>query len=258
MSELGERQRDLVERLAERLEIVREEGGTVVALTGAGASTESGIPDFRSPNAGLWEDQDPMEVASVEGFRRHPRRFYEFWARRFEKLGHAHPNAAHLALAALEGSRMLRAVVTQNIDGLHQRAGSERVLEVHGSYRQARCMGCGRVEPLDAVVERVRSGRMPVCPVCGELVKPDVVLYGETLPPAFVEAERLVAEASLLIVLGSSLTVHPVAGLVSTARAVAIVNREPGPYDDLADIALLAELGPTMRALAERLGLDLG
>ncbi len=229
-----------------------------VALTGAGVSTDSGIPDFRSTESGLWREHDPMELASVEGFRRDPRRFYEFWGERFGALADKRPNVTHDVLARLERAGRLRGVVTQNIDGLHQAAGSQRVLEVHGSYRRARCLGCGLEEPLDAVVARVRSGRLPICQSCGELVKPDVVLFGELLPPAFEEAARLVTECDLLLVLGSSLRVHPVAGLVPGAKRagakVAIVSRDPTPYDELADALVLGELADAMGAVGAALG----
>lgn len=241
----------------DRLVALLEGAERGVALTGAGVSTESGIPDFRSPSSGLWQEHDPMEVASLEGFRREPRRFYEFWGHRFGALAGAQPNVTHHVLAKLERRGKLRAVVTQNIDGLHRDAGSETVLEVHGSYRQARCLHCGAVYSLQEMERRVKSGRLPVCDACGELVKPDVVLFGEELPPVFREAERLTERADVFLVLGSSLQVHPVAGLVAVAHRhgarVAIVNREPSPYDDLAEVVLHAELGATMRAVGSRL-----
>ena len=240
---------DAVERL---VELVRT-GEHVVALTGAGVSTDSGIPDFRSASSGIWQEYDPMEIASIEGFRREPRRFYEFWGERFGALRDKKPNVTHEVLAELERRGPLKAVITQNIDGLHQVAGSERVLEVHGSSRRARCMNCAKVEALDEVVARVRSGRLPICEVCGELVKPDVVLFGEMLPPVFGDAERLMTECDVLLVLGSSLFVHPVAGLVPGAlRAgakVAIVNRDPSPYDDLVHLVVHGELREVMPRL---------
>lgn len=256
MSGLTDAQTARIEALARLLREVREGGGRAVALTGAGVSTDSGIPDFRSAQSGLWREHDPMEIASVEGFQRDPRRFYDFWGERFARLGDARPNATHRALAALEGEGLLAAVVTQNIDGLHGDAGSKRVLEVHGSYRRARCIGCGRVEALDEVVARLKTGRLPICQACGDLVKPDVVLFGELLPPVFGEAQALAKGADLLVVLGSSLAVYPVAGLVADARAVALVNRDPGPFDEDARLVLHAELTPAMHALAETLGLS--
>lgn len=246
-----------VEALAELLENARSS----VALTGAGVSTDSGIPDFRSVESGLWRDHDPAKVASIDGFRHSPRAFYDFWGERFAGLAGASPNVTHLVVAALERAQRLRGVITQNIDGLHQKGGSDNVLEVHGSFQHARCLGCGRLEGFDEVMSRVHAGRLPVCEACGELVKPDVVLFGEELPPAFSQAERWVRECDLLLVLGSSLGVYPVAGLVPLARSrgarVALVNRESSPYDDDADVVLHAELAPTMEALASTLGLEL-
>jgi NAD-dependent deacetylase len=243
MSFLGD-----IRELAARL----REARCAVALTGAGVSTDSGIPDFRSASSGLWEHHDPAQVASLAGFVREPRAFYEFWGERFAKLGEAEPNVTHLTLAALERAGHLAAVVTQNIDGLHGAAGSERVLEVHGSYRQARCLGCGEISSLEEVSARVRGGRLPICH-CGGLVKPDVTLFGEDLPPSFAEAEALVRQADVLLVLGSSLEVHPVAGLVPEASShgafVALINREPSRYDGLADLVLHTELAPAMREL---------
>ncbi len=247
--------RDDIEALAARLRGAER----AVALTGAGVSTDSGIPDFRSASSGLWRHHDPMRVASVEGFRREPRAFYDFWGERFARLGEARPNVTHRVLAALERAGRLRAVITQNIDGLHTIAGSERVIEVHGSFRNARCIECGARYPTDAITERVARGRLPICDRCGGLVKPDVTLFGEELPPAFADAARLAREADLLLVLGSSLEVHPVAGLVPDASAagafVALINREESAYDDVADLVIHAELGPTMEALARALDL---
>ncbi len=232
----------------------------LVALTGAGVSTESGIPDFRSASSGLWRDHDPMHVASIDGFLEDPMGFYDFWGDRFGELAEKRPNATHALLAALEAAGRLDAVVTQNIDGLHRAAGSREVLEVHGSYRRARCTGCGIARPLEEVVATVRAGREPRCE-CRSLIKPDVVLFGELLPPVFGDAERRARACDVLLVLGSSLEVYPVAGLVpmaaSSGARIAIVNRDPGPFDDLAAVVVHAELGPTMAALAERLGLTL-
>lgn len=249
MSELAE--------LAARLRRAR----SAVALTGAGVSTDSGIPDFRSPTSGLWETHDPMRVASLAGFQREPRAFYAFWGERFAKLGEARPNVTHHALVALERAGWLSAVITQNIDGLHTEAGSTRVVEVHGNYRQARCIECGRARPLEEVLAQVAAGRLPICE-CGGLVKPDVTLFGEDLPPAFAEAEALAQAADVLLVLGSSLEVHPVAGLVPRAHErgafIAFVNRQPSAYDAIADVVVHADLAPTMQTLADALELSLG
>ncbi|MEM1417017.1 MAG: NAD-dependent deacylase [Myxococcota bacterium] len=234
----------------------------VVALTGAGVSTESGIPDFRSA-AGLWSQSDPMDVASIDGFRADPGRFYRFWAEKFAAFVDAPPSRAHRLLAGLEGRGRMQAIVTQNIDGLHQRAGSRNVLEVHGTFQRVRCLSCGNEESLGEVFGRVvmeEGAAPPSCPVCGHtMLKPDVVLFGEMLPPIFQVAERESRDADLFLVLGTSLEVFPVAGLAPLAKRtgarVVILNRDPTPYDREADLVLQGELGAISRELTSLLGL---
>jgi NAD-dependent deacetylase len=216
-----------------------EDGQPCIVLTGAGISTESGIPDFRS-REGLWAQYDPYEVASIAGFRANPERAWEFYAHRLAVLAQAEPNAAHLALAELERRGLVRAVITQNVDGLHRLAGSSELLEVHGSIASASCPACGRTEPRD-VVESLLP--LPRCADCGTVLKPDVVMFGELLPPYELErATSLAREAALLLVVGSSLEVWPVAGLPEETLAnggrLAIVNRDPTPYDEQADLAI--------------------
>lgn len=224
-----------------------------VAFTGAGISTESGIPDFRSAG-GLWAEVDPMTVASIDAFRRDPRRVWEWYAGRIDTLLAAEPNPAHRALAALERAGLLRAVVTQNIDLLHARAGSREVVEVHGSIRSARCIVCGASRPLEDVL---RELPFPAC-VCGAVLKPDVVLFGELLPEHAVErATELAREAALLLVVGTSLEVWPVAGLpqetLDAGGRVAIVNRTSTPYDADAALRIDGAAGEVLAAAAELL-----
>jgi len=224
-----------------------------VVLTGAGISTESGIPDFRSPT-GIWAEYDPMEYATIDAFRRDPVKVWEFYALRFEVLTRAEPNAGHLALAELERRGLVQAVVTQNIDGLHTRAGSQDVIEVHGSIRTAVCLECGERVPLEDVVAALRDQPAPPCPRCGEILKPDVVMFGELLPAGAMErATELAQRAGLLLVVGSSLEVYPVAGLpeeaVSAGGALAIVNRGPTPFDHLADVKIDARAGEALSTL---------
>lgn len=226
------------------------------ALTGAGVSTASGIPDFRSPG-GLWDLADPDEVASIAGFRRNPEAFYSFWAWRFRQMQGARPNVVHTLLAGLEERGLLHGVITQNIDGLHQRAGSRTVIEVHGHIRSATCLSCRGSFPMAEVIHQAEDHGIPLCP-CGGLIKPDVVLFGEDLGEQLTWAAAAVAEANLLFVLGSSLTVWPVAELVPRAVArgatVLIANREPTPYDDRAEVLLRGDLVETARALGRALG----
>jgi NAD-dependent deacetylase len=229
-----------------------------VVLTGAGVSTESGIPDFRSPG-GLWAEFDPLDYASLDSFRRDPVRIWSFYGRRFAFLTRAEPNDAHHALALLERIGLVRAVVTQNIDLLHERAGSREVLEVHGSIRRAVCLACGGAEPLAEVLAQLESAPAPVCGACGEVLKPDVVFFGELLPAGVLErAAELARSARLLLVVGSSLEVHPVAGLpFETLRhggALAIVNRDPTPLDEHADLRLDGSAGAILGEVAALLG----
>jgi NAD-dependent deacetylase len=236
--------------------LVRERQPCVV-LTGAGISTESGIPDFRSPT-GIWAHYDPMEYAAIAAFRRDPVKVWEFYARRFEVLTTAEPNAGHLALAELERRGLVEAVVTQNIDGLHERAGSRNVIEVHGSIRTASCLECGESAALHDVVAALQDAPAPPCRSCGSILKPDVVMFGELLPvDAIDRAVELARNAGLLLVVGSSLEVYPVAGLpeeaVAAGGVLAIVNQGPTPFDHLASIRIDAGAGETLSALAEEL-----
>ena len=235
-------------------ELVRERQPCVV-LTGAGISTESGIPDFRSPS-GIWTKYDPMEYATISAFRRDPAKVWEFYALRFEMLTTANPNAGHLALAELERRGLVEAVVTQNIDGLHERAGSEAVVEVHGSIRSASCPECGERVPLEDVIAALEEAPAPPCPRCGAVLKPGVVMFGELLPAEAIDrAAELARRAGLLLVVGSSLEVHPVAGLpfetVSSGGSLAIVNRGPTPFDHLASVRIDGGAGETLSALAD-------
>lgn len=220
-----------------------------VALTGAGISTESGIPDFRSAS-GLWARFDPMEVATIEAFRRRPEAVWEFFAARLDVLDGARPNAGHLALAELERRGLLAAVVTQNVDMLHGLAGSRGVVEVHGSIRRAVCPTCGREEASDAFLPQLREGAVPRCPECGAVLKPGVVMFGELLPAAeLARAERLARDAELVLVVGSTLEVWPAAGLAERARRLAIVNRGPTALDHRADLRIDGSAGEVLSAV---------
>jgi len=228
-----------------------------VVLTGAGVSTESGIPDFRSPT-GIWAEFDPLEYASIDAFRRDPAKVWSFYAPRFAMLTEAEPNDAHRALAALEDAGFVRAIVTQNIDLLHERAGSRDVIEVHGSIRTSSCGACGASYPLAEVVALLETEPVPSCGTCGGVLKPDVVFFGELLPERAIErASEIAREAGLLLVVGSSLEVYPVAGLpletVQAGGRLAIVNRDPTPFDGDAELVVHAAAGETLRAAADLL-----
>ncbi|HEX7625444.1 MAG TPA: NAD-dependent deacylase [Gaiellaceae bacterium] len=222
-----------------------------VVLTGAGVSTESGIPDFRSAT-GIWASYDPYEVASIDGFRRDPERVWEFYGRRLDVLAEAQPNPAHLAIADLEARGLVQAVITQNVDGLHARAGSRDVIEVHGSIATATCPACGHREEREGLRELLP---VPHCPECGAVLKPDVVMFGELLPVAAIErATALAQNAALLLVVGSSLEVWPVAGLpeetVAHGGKLAIVNHDPTPYDTQASLVLHGAAGEILAECA--------
>ncbi|HVE69328.1 MAG TPA: NAD-dependent deacylase, partial [Solirubrobacteraceae bacterium] len=239
-----------VERLADLL----REAGSVVALTGAGVSVPSGIPDFRSPGTGLWENVNPMEVAHIDVFRRDPQRFWSFYGDRFATLTAKQPNGAHAALVALEERGVLDAVITQNIDMLHRRAGTRELIEVHGTIATSSCLTCAASFALDEARARLAAdGAMPRCD-CGEPLKPDVVLFGEMLPPGAMErAAELAARADVLLCVGSSLEVYPVAGLpevtLGSGGRVALVTQGPTPYDTAATVKLDGDVVEELEAL---------
>ena len=246
-------------RAARVAELLREARSAVV-LSGAGISVPSGIPDFRSPGTGLWENVDPMEVAHINAWRRDPDRFWSFYGRRFASLTDKQPNEAHLALAELERRGLVRGVITQNIDRLHRIAGTRRLVEVHGSIEWSVCPECGGRTALEHVIELLAAADgAPECPACVAPLKPDVVLFGELLPEAaLAEAHELALEADLMLCVGSSLEVHPVAGLPATTLAaggrMVLVTQGPTPYDGDAEVKLdgvvVDELRGVLAALA--------
>jgi NAD-dependent protein deacetylase/lipoamidase len=246
--------RTLDTRLETLATLVRE-ARSVVALTGAGISVPSGIPDFRSPGTGLWENVDPMEVAHIDAWRADPERFWHFYGSRFQTLEGKEPNGAHRALAELERAGHLRAVITQNIDMLHRKAGTRELVEVHGSIEQSVCLACGARHPLAEVRDRLAHDPrgVPRCD-CGAPLKPDVVLFGEWLAAdALDRAYALATEADLLLCVGSSLEVHPVAQLPGVTRSggghVAVVTQGPTPWDNRAAVKLDGDVVAELEAL---------
>jgi NAD-dependent deacetylase len=241
---------------AELATLIRDRQPCVV-LTGAGVSTESGIPDFRSPS-GLWAKFDPLEYGSIEAFRADPLKVWSFYKPRVAMLTEAEPNPAHRALAELEARGLVEAVVTQNIDRLHERAGSREVVEVHGSIRTATCPGCGARYPLERMLELLAGADAPACPACGVILKPDVVFFGELLPPeAIGRAYELAQRARLLLVVGSALEVYPIAGLpeetLAAGGSLAIVNRGRTPYDGRAVLRIDGSAGEILPAVVAAL-----
>ncbi|MGA2319594.1 MAG: NAD-dependent deacylase [Solirubrobacteraceae bacterium] len=239
--------------------------GSVVALTGAGISVPSGIPDFRSPGSGIWEKVDPMQVAHIDAFRSDPVRFWRFYSERFATLEGKRPNDAHRALAALEAAGMLDAVITQNIDTLHRKAGTRELIEVHGSIACCRCLECGSsitlAEAKAGLAEKDLG--VPRCARCAAALKPDVVLFGELLPERALERARELCEgAAVLLCIGSSLEVHPVAGLplltLAAGGQLAILTQGPTPLDALAPLRLRGDVVEELGALTAALGIGLG
>ena len=231
----------------------------VVALTGAGVSVPSGIPDFRTPGKGLWAKVDPMAVATIDAFHSDTKRFWDFYRPRFHDLADKEPNPGHTVLAELERRGRLDAVITQNIDRLHRKAGSEDVIEVHGSIATASCTSCGESYPLEEVESLFDADGVATCRGCAGKVKPDVVLFGELLPAdAMARAEQLCSSADLLLCIGSSLEVHPVAGLPGLTLAqggrIAIITRSSTPYDSDAAVRLDGDVAEDLQAVLA--GLD--
>lgn len=227
--------------------------GSVVALTGAGISVPSGIPDFRTPGTGIWANVDPMEVAHIDAWRADPERFWGFYGQRFQTLGDKRPNGAHKALVELETRGLLSAVITQNIDMLHRRAGTRELLEMHGSIASCSCLSCGARVDSSVVLAQLDDATVPLC-ACGEPFKPDVVLFGEFLPEAELQlAAETCAQADLLLCIGSSLEVYPVAALPEiTLRHggdIAIVTQGSTPYDGRAAVRLGGDVERELLAL---------
>jgi NAD-dependent deacetylase len=236
---LGEQQAEIL--LA--CELIRATNRGVV-LTGAGISTPSGIPDFRSAGSGLWSRYNPMEVASLSAFRYKPENFFDWMRPLARQMAHAQPNPAHIALAHLEQAGFIRAVITQNIDGLHQRAGSREVFEVHGTFQTLTCIGCYRQYPAGGYIEPyIDKGLIPRCPKCEQVLKPDVILFEEQLPyRTWTLAQQACHQCDLIIVAGSSLEVTPVANLpyeaVQNDAKLIIINQTPTYLDSRANVLL--------------------
>ncbi len=243
----------VVSQAAELADLIRD-ARRVVALTGAGISVPSGIPDFRTPGKGLWEKVDPMEVAHIDAFHRDTVRFWQFYRPRFAALGSKQPNRAHEALAELERRGLLDAVITQNVDRLHAKAGSERVIEVHGSIATSSCTTCRTSYELERVEALFDEDGVATCATCFGKVKPDVVLFGELLPEAaMTEAQELCARADLLLCVGSSLEVYPVAALpdltLGAGGRIALVTQGPTPYDGEAAVKLDGDVVDELEAV---------
>ncbi|NLV16883.1 MAG: hypothetical protein GXY50_06735 [Syntrophomonadaceae bacterium] len=230
-------------------------------LTGAGISTESGIPDFRSPGTGLWEKVDPMVYSSVEGLLRDPKAFFSYGRDNIVNVLQAQPNTGHVVLGNLQQLGMIGPIVTQNIDDLHRRGGSDHFYEVHGHFRSASCMNCSNQLPMDELINKLDQGEIPpLCWDCGGILKPDVVLFGDMMPSDYQEASLLANTCQtvpkLMIVIGSSLTVSPVNYLPLEFNRIVIINNTPTETDYRAELVIREQIGPVMGKLWEEI-LDL-
>jgi NAD-dependent deacetylase len=236
--------------------LIRSAGNGVV-LTGAGISTPSGIPDFRSPGSGLWSRYNPMEVASLSAFRSQPEKFLAWFHPLAEKIFLALPNPAHYALAILEKTGFLHTIITQNIDGLHQRAGSKQVLEVHGTLGTLTCIGCYQTYPAEKFISSyILSNEIPHCPGCRQILKPDVILFEEQLPKqTWLKARKACNECNIILVAGSSLEVTPVATLPLEAlenfAKLIIINQTPTYLDPRAEVLIHADVADVLPLISE-------
>jgi len=242
--------------LSRATDLIRNSHHTVV-LTGAGVSTRSGIPDFRTPQVGLWTRFEPMEVASLTAFRHDPEKFYTWLLPLVKKMHAAQPNPAHLALARLQNAGYISVIVTQNIDGLHTKAGSKEVLEVHGTLNTMTCTNCYRTVPSEQYAnEYIEHCTIPYCRACGSVLKPDVILYDEQLPAKiWSKAEEACKKCELLIVAGTSLEVMPSAKLPLQALEhgahLIIVNNAETFMDMRADVTIHADVAEILPRITD-------
>ena len=235
---------------------ILKEAKQVVALTGAGISTGSGIPDFRSPESGLWDYVDPMEVATIDAFKRNPEAFFAWIRPLMQKIMTAQPNPAHVALAQMEAFGPLQGIITQNIDILHTKAGSQTIYEVHGHLRDATCMQClDSFQSEEILNDYLDNGHIPRCLKCAGILKPNIILFGEILPVMILNrAKRLTTACDVMIVAGSSLEVAPAGDLPMLAKysgaKVIIVNYGETHLDYLADVVIHADVVDVLPQLA--------
>lgn len=244
---------DKVERLIKSSE-------NIVALTGAGISTESGIPDYRTPGKGLWEKMD-MSVVSLDGFLRDPSKYYDYCKKLYKIRSQAVPNAAHILLSEMEKKGLIKGIVTQNVDGLHGLAGSEIVHELHGSLNLAVCMSCKALSSMNDAMKKVFDGQNPpICEDCGGVLKPNAVFFGEALPRVpWEESVELARRCDLLLIMGSSLQVSPVSSLpditLKRGGKLIIINLMPTPYDNEAEVVVREKIAEFASILAKRLSI---
>ncbi|EOD00905.1 SIR2 family NAD-dependent protein deacylase [Caldisalinibacter kiritimatiensis] len=241
------------ENIIRACDMIKEATNTWV-LSGAGISTESGIPDFRSPKVGLWNKIDPMEALSTEVLYNNPKKFYDIGYKLLLGMEDVEPNKGHLALAEMEKLGFIKGIITQNIDGLHQKGGSKNVLEIHGHIRTGRCINCGKVVKLSVLTEKVNKNQIPPkCDKCNGMLRPDVVMFGDNLPEDFNIAWENSKTADLMIVVGSSLTVAPANYLPQMASKVIIINIGETPMDKHADLVIRDKIGNVLTKILDKL-----
>jgi len=245
---------DYNEKIKKAVKIIERAKG-LYCLTGAGISTESGIPDFRSPKTGLWEKIDPMKESTVQALYNNPARFYKIAFPRYASFRNAKPNDGHKALAELESKGILKGIITQNIDNLHHKAGSKKVWEVHGNTRKSYCVGCFAEYPFDEIITQLEKGiEVPRCSKCSEMIRPDIVLFGDSMPDDYYQAVAEIQEkCDTLLVVGSSLQVQPVSTLPGMVNSLIIINLQPTPYDYRAEVVIREKAGKALMDILNHL-----
>ncbi len=244
----------MTEHLIKEVSSMMKKSSKTMVLTGAGISTESGIPDFRSPDTGLWENIDPAEALSTKVLYNNPKKFYKQGFKMLLDMTDAEPNEGHYALVEMEKLGYIKGIITQNIDNLHQKAGSKYILEVHGNTRKGSCLKCGNTVKINVLTDKVNKGEVPPkCDKCGGTLRPDVVFFGDRLPKDFTIAWEEVSSSDLLIVVGSSLVVSPVNFLPQRAKHLILINKGTTPMDSSADLIIRGNAGETLQAILSEL-----
>lgn len=234
-------------------DMIKNSSKTMV-LTGAGISTESGIPDFRSPNTGLWENIDPMEALSTAVLYDNPKKFYKEGFNILLGMTDAEPNRAHIALAKMEKLGYIKGIITQNIDNLHHQAGSKYILEVHGNTREGSCNTCGDTVDLNVLITKVNNKEIPPkCDKCGGILRPNVIFFGDMLPEDFNIAVQEAESSDLIIVIGSSLMVAPVNYIPQMAKNLIIINVGPTAMDNIAEVLIQGRAGEILEAILDEI-----
>lgn len=244
-----------MEQLHEKIKAVAtllEQSTYAIVLTGADVSSESKVPDFHSPGRGLWTMLDP-DAFTIQRYKENPNAFYEIGAPFFNMLEQAEPNEAHIVLAELERRSLVKAIITKNVDGLHQKAGSINVLEIYGTLRSASCVSCEWQVDIKDVAADIEKGLPPLCPKCGEPLKPDLVFSGEPLPPDFNKAQEEIIRADLVVVVGAGMQASPTKELVAHIDNLVIINRTPTSFDQKAKVVINDSPARVMNLLLKEL-----